>query len=273
MVRVARMLERRTEAALSGQPKFPEKPGNLIGGGPFIVSIGPREIVAYPRAAALLNEVKDRLAGADREPEDLLLAADLERMLDGGAAAKEYLAQLGDKALPEIADRRSQLLRAVLYQELAANQEDPTAILSELDKLSRTPWERGRFLQAQISRRITTQQFRGGIRVRFRIREARSAGPASVADRSDAFDVRPQLAGVAIGRAEDGPDADWPAPRVRSKCSRRGRTTGGSQIGRSQGTRALSGRPPRRMGLPMPCVSDWPRCWRAPAKSSVRSCC
>ena len=66
MVRVARMLERRTEPALSGQPKFPEKPGNLIGGGPFIVSIGPREIVAYPRAAALLNEVKDRLASADR---------------------------------------------------------------------------------------------------------------------------------------------------------------------------------------------------------------
>ena len=145
------MLERRAEAALSGEPKFPEKPGNLIGGGPFVVSVGPREIVAYPRAAALLNEVKDRLAGAEREPEDLLLAADLERMLDGGSAAKEYLAQLGDKAPPEIAERRARLLRGVLYQELAARPEDPTAILSELDKLSRTPQDRGRFLQAKAA--------------------------------------------------------------------------------------------------------------------------
>jgi outer membrane protein assembly factor BamB len=151
IVRVARMLERRAEAALSGEPKFPEKPGNLIGGGPFVVSVGPREIVAYPRAAALLNEVKDRLAGAERAPEDLLLAADLERMLDGGSAAKEYLAQLGDKAPPEIAERRARLLRGVLYQELAARPEDPTAILSELDKLSRTPQDRGRFLQAKAA--------------------------------------------------------------------------------------------------------------------------
>jgi outer membrane protein assembly factor BamB len=151
VVRVARMLERRAESALSGQLTFPEKPGNLIGGGPFIVSVGPREIVAYPRAAALLNEVKDRLAGTDRASEDLLLAADLERMLDGGAAAKEYLAQLANRARPEIAERRSRLLRAVLYHELAASPEDPTAILNEVDTLSRTPGERGQFLQAKAA--------------------------------------------------------------------------------------------------------------------------
>lgn len=151
MMRVARFLERRAEASAGEPYQFADKPGNLIGGGPFIVSIGPREIVAYPRAAALLNEVKDRLAGADRAAEDLLLAADLERMLDGGQAAKEYLAQLRENASPEIAERRARLLRGVLYQELAASPQDPTAILKELDQLSRTPEDRGRFLQAKAA--------------------------------------------------------------------------------------------------------------------------
>jgi outer membrane protein assembly factor BamB len=159
MVRMARLFERRAEAAFVGQPTFPDKPGNLVGGGPFIVSVGPREIVAYPRAVALLSEVKDRLAGSERAANDLLLAADLERMLDGGAAAKDYLAQLREGGPPEIAERRSRLLRAVLYQELAAGKGESTGILNELDKLSRTPEERGRFLQSQAAADLRRKEF------------------------------------------------------------------------------------------------------------------
>ena len=94
-----------------------------------------------------------------RAANDLLLAADLERMLDGGAAAKDYLGQLREGGPPENAERRSRLLRAVLYQELAASQGDSTAILNELDKLSHTPEEARPLLAVQGGRRLAAQKF------------------------------------------------------------------------------------------------------------------
>ena len=211
VVRMAQLYERRAEATLGGQPTFPDKPGNLVGGGPFIVSVGPREIVAYPRAVALLNEVKDRLAGSERPANDLLLAADLERMLDGGAAAKDYLGQLREGGPPENAERRSRLLRAVLYQELAASQGDSTAILNELDKLSHTPEERRPLLAVQGGRRLAARKIRRSDRVREPC-AARFARACPVAERSDAFDVRSQLAVVAIQRTHVGVSRIGPRP-------------------------------------------------------------
>ena len=64
------------------QEKGMDRPGNLVGSGPFLFSVGPREIVAYPRAEVLLNDVKQRLGGGDGAANDLLLAADLK--LDAG---------------------------------------------------------------------------------------------------------------------------------------------------------------------------------------------
>lgn len=145
-------------------PKFADKPGNLVGGGPFIVSIGPREVVVYPRAEALLSDVKDRLARGVSKADDLLLAADLELTLGSGLAAKEYLAQLPERALPpDFAERKSRLARSVLYQQLAANPDDPRAMLVELDKLSRTQKDRGRYLQVKTAAEIRRGEFNSAI--------------------------------------------------------------------------------------------------------------
>jgi len=160
MVRIGQLVERGAEANADSQEKFPDKPGNLIGGGPFIISVGSREIVAYPRAEALLNDVKDHLAGVDRRSEDLLLAADLELTLDGGPAAKDYLSQLPETGLTQaVADKRARLLRGILYQQLASNPENPSAILDELDKLSHTQRERGQFLQAKTAADLRRRNF------------------------------------------------------------------------------------------------------------------
>ncbi len=152
MIRLAGLLERRPEAGAGGQDNFAERPGNLAVGGPFIYSIGPREVVAYPRAEVLLNDVKERLVGTDRTSDDLLLAAELELTLGSGPAAKAYLTQLPETGLPEAMDvRKARLMRTILYQELAANPDEPSAILNELENLSHTHRQRGRFLQAKAA--------------------------------------------------------------------------------------------------------------------------
>ena len=111
-------------------------PATSVGSGRFIVSVGPREVVAFPRAEVLLNDVKDRLAAAEPNPDDLLMAAELELTLGGGPAAKSYLAQIPATGLPEKSlERKARFLRAVLYQELAAHPEDASTILGELDTL------------------------------------------------------------------------------------------------------------------------------------------
>jgi outer membrane protein assembly factor BamB len=152
MIQIARLLEQRSEAGAGVRDCFADRPGNLAGSGPLIFSIGPREIVAYPRAEVLLNNVKERLAGVDRTAEDLLLAADLEVTLGGGPEAKAYLTQLPETGLPQILDdKKARLMRAILYQQLASNPDEPSANLNELEKLSRTRGQRGRFLQAKAT--------------------------------------------------------------------------------------------------------------------------
>jgi outer membrane protein assembly factor BamB len=155
--------ERNSEGA-AAHFAFADRPGNLAGSGRFILSLGPREIVAYPRAEVLLNEVKDRLAGADPSPEDLLLAAELELTLGGGPAARSYLDRLPATGLSASAsDRKSRFLRAVLYQELAARPDDSSAILGELDRLSQTPFERGAFLQAKLAADLRRGDWNGAL--------------------------------------------------------------------------------------------------------------
>jgi len=152
MVRLAGLLERRPDGVAGVHDNFADRPGNLAGGGPFIYSIGPREVIAYPRAEVLLNDVTERLAGADRTSADLLLAADLELTLGSGPNAKAFLTQLPEADVPQaLGEHKARLMRAILYQELASNPDEPSAILNDLEKLSTTRRQRGRFLQAKAS--------------------------------------------------------------------------------------------------------------------------
>ncbi len=143
---------------------FADRPGNLVGSGRFIVSVGPREVVAFPRAEVLLNDVKDRLAGAEPNPDDFLMAAELELTLGGGPAAKSYLAQLPKTGLPDATlERKARFLRAVLYQELATRPDDAATILGELNTLAHTPVERGEFLQAKLAADLRRRDLNGAL--------------------------------------------------------------------------------------------------------------
>jgi outer membrane protein assembly factor BamB len=125
-------------------------PGNLVAAGSLIVSCGAREIVAYPRAEALLANVEQRLAASTTSPGDLTLAADLELALGQVSDAKAYLSRIGSEGLTD--DSRptvERLKRTVLLEELAAGCARPAERLRELDSLSHTPAQRFRLLQAQ----------------------------------------------------------------------------------------------------------------------------
>ena len=104
----------------------------------------------------LLDEVTKRLSACGRSCDDLLLAADLDLSLGEVAGAKARLAQLASQPAPQpIRDKAVRLSREVLYQELAAKPEESDAILGELERLSQTPRQRGRYLQARVVADIT----------------------------------------------------------------------------------------------------------------------
>ena len=125
-------------------------PGNLVSAGSLIVSCGAREVVAYPRAEALLETVQQRLDPARPAPADLALAADLALTLGQIADAKSYLSRIaGDGLGGELKQRTEQLKRSVLLEELAAGCARPAERLRELVALAHTPCQRYRLLQAK----------------------------------------------------------------------------------------------------------------------------
>ncbi|HET6324908.1 MAG TPA: PQQ-binding-like beta-propeller repeat protein [Planctomycetaceae bacterium] len=125
-------------------------PGNLVAAGSLIVSCGPREIVAYPRAEALLEKLQQKLASGVPAPADFALAADLELTLGQIPDAGAYLSRISSSGLPdELQQRAERLKRTVLLEELAAGCARPAERLHELDGLSRTPSQRFRLLQAK----------------------------------------------------------------------------------------------------------------------------
>jgi outer membrane protein assembly factor BamB len=136
------------EADDSSAAPFSGQLGNLAVAGSLVLSLGPHEIVAYPRADVLLDDVKQRLAVPQRATDDLLLAAELELTLGNVAVSRFYLSQVSTNELPERLRQKCEgLMRAVLYRELADEGDDHDHSLQALDRLSQTPHQRGRFLQ------------------------------------------------------------------------------------------------------------------------------
>jgi outer membrane protein assembly factor BamB len=130
-------------------------PGNLISAGSLIVSCNAREVVAYPRAQALLEKVQQKLDAGPRQPADLALAADLALTLGQIAEAKADLSQINSQDVrDDVRDRVEQLRRTVLLEDLAIGTPRPGDRLRELDALSRTPCQRFRFLQAKADAAI-----------------------------------------------------------------------------------------------------------------------
>jgi outer membrane protein assembly factor BamB len=125
-------------------------PGNLVAAGSLIVSCGPREIVAYPRAEALLQKVQQKIDSGSPALADFALAADLELTLGQISEAREDLSRISASGLTdELQQRTQRLKRTVLLEELAAGCARPAERLHELEGLSRTPSQRFRLLQAK----------------------------------------------------------------------------------------------------------------------------
>jgi outer membrane protein assembly factor BamB len=138
------------DSSIADGERVQSAPGNLIAAGSLVVSCGPREIVAYPRAESLLERVQQRLAFGPSQPADLALAADLELALGQVSDAKAYLSQIAFAGPSDELRRRAEgLKRTVLLEELTSGCARPADRLHELESLSRTPSQRFRFLQAK----------------------------------------------------------------------------------------------------------------------------
>ena len=122
-------------------------PGNLILAGQYIVSSGSERLDVFGQVSDLLADARSRLK---REPESAaakLLYAKLN--LASGqvvVAAAALRSALNTSIDAESRKATEALLREILFLQLDDAAADESPILLELERISRTPYERGRFL-------------------------------------------------------------------------------------------------------------------------------
>ena len=120
--------------------------GNLVAGADSIVSMGPGEIVVYPQARGLLDQLEPELTGGAPLPAKILEAAELELTLGRCDRAEQHLETVlarGNQS-PE-ACRAAELLRGLLAGKLHRG-DCPPAVLQRLARLSGDAERRGGYL-------------------------------------------------------------------------------------------------------------------------------
>lgn len=135
---------RRESAA---RKSLPWRPGNLIADGAQVISVGLRDVTAFPQAAARLKQVHEQLETQKNSTELELLTAELELTLGYFPEARQRLVRLlGSSRAKPLQSRIESSLRALLYAELKENDGDHGALLSQLSVLSHNPVEKARYL-------------------------------------------------------------------------------------------------------------------------------
>lgn len=137
-------------------------PGNLIASEEMIVSVGARDVTAFPQANALLRRLRNkRVTGSDRA-EDRLLAAELELVLGNLKQSKGELSAALDTPMPDHDRGRAEdLMRELLYLELRSDEAEAPELLDQLQRLARTPRERGRYLVEKAEHELRMGDFDG----------------------------------------------------------------------------------------------------------------
>ena len=129
--------------------------------GDQIVSVGTRDVVAYPQSESLLAIAEQRLEQQPTNFEDRLLSAELQITLGHLKSARVELQSLLRSPIPgeSVRQRIEALLCEVLYLELRKPSGDATAALVQLDELARTPAQRRRFLLRSSDYHLRQRQF------------------------------------------------------------------------------------------------------------------
>ncbi len=125
------------------------RPGNLVAGDDWILSLSADRITAYPQAAGQLARVRIELAAAPGSESLRLEAAELAMALGQFDQSRPHLETIIDSSNTLIGRRARELLRELLYLELAASPPDAGQLLQRLRQLSTTPRQRARVLVEQ----------------------------------------------------------------------------------------------------------------------------
>lgn len=130
-------------------------PGNLVAINDTVLSANAFGITAFPQAAVRMQEVLAELQQTPDSRSAHLLAAELELLQGHLQPARQHLKLLAD--VPQNAPERIRadaMMRELLYRDLEQSNGDDEAILSQLDKLSRSPEDRGRYLIRLAERKL-----------------------------------------------------------------------------------------------------------------------
>ena len=126
------------------------RPGNLLIGGQWILSLTADRITAYPQATPRLSHVRSELL-ADPDNDRLRLqAAELTLALGRHDESRKLLDSIVDSDNPVINRRGRRILRELLFLQLAAARTRPTSdaepLLKRLAQLADTPRQSARVL-------------------------------------------------------------------------------------------------------------------------------
>ena len=126
------------------------RPGNLLVGGKWILSLTADRITAYPQATPRLSHVRSELL-ADPDNDRLRLqAAELTLALGRHDESRKLLDSIVDSDNPVISRRGRRILRELLFLQLAAARPRPASdagpLLKRLAQLAATPRQSARVL-------------------------------------------------------------------------------------------------------------------------------
>ena len=138
-----------TRGPLGIPPTGGIRPGNLVVGNGWILSLSADRITAYPQAAGQLARVRNELAAAPGSDSLRLEAAELTMALGQYEQSRPLLETIIDSNNALIGRRAREILRELLYRELAASPTDAGPLLQQLRQLAITPRQRARVLVEQ----------------------------------------------------------------------------------------------------------------------------
>ena len=126
------------------------RPGNLIVGGKWILSLTADRITAFPQATPQLSHVRSELLTDPGNDRLRLHAAELTLALGQHDESRKLLDSIVDSDNPVISRRGRRILRELLFLQLAAARTRPASdagpLLSRLSQLADTPRQSARVL-------------------------------------------------------------------------------------------------------------------------------
>ncbi len=122
-------------------------PGNLIAAGDKIISTSPLEVAIFPQVDLLRRQIASKKQNSKLSASDYLVLAELDLLSGQSQQSQMRLKSVSINQLnPVEIQRAKKIQREILYLDLKNPIGNKSEILAQLDRLSITPKQRGRFL-------------------------------------------------------------------------------------------------------------------------------